>query len=103
MSEAQHTAEHSPLPWSAHGPVVTNANGLRIAQTHFSDCGEDAALIVTAVNAHADLLAACARAEGFVKYALEFWDWSKFPNLQQGTEDLLKRLQAAIAKATGAK
>lgn len=32
--------------------------------------------------------AANRQALGFVKYALEFWDWSRFPNLEQSTQEL---------------
>lgn len=94
-----------PLPWKAVqiGGVwdVTNAAG--DAREEFSVCeymteGE-ARFVARAANAHADLLAACDKAEGFVKYALEFWDWRNFPNLEESAQLLLKQLQEAIAKA----
>jgi len=49
-----------------------------------------------------DLLAACSDALAFVKYALEFWDWSRFPNSQKSAEQLRDKLAAALDKAGGA-
>jgi len=54
------------------------------------------------IAAAPDLLAACEKAEGFVKYALEFWDWRNFPNLEESAQLLLKQLQEAKAKAGAA-
>lgn len=36
------------------------------------------------------------RALGFVKYALEFWDWSRFPNLEQSTHELRDALIGCV-------
>ena len=40
--------------------------------------------------------AANRQALGFVKYALEFWDWSRFPNLEQSTQELRDALIGCV-------
>lgn len=44
--------------------------------------------------------AANRQALGFVKYALEFWDWSRFPNLEQSTQELRDTLIACVGDTT---
>lgn len=71
------SADHSPLPWTVRpcerdgesvisGAEPRDANGRTVFTVDLGDyCGlseETAALIVTAVNAHEELLAACKRA-----------------------------------------
>lgn len=53
----------------------------------------DAGLIIAAPK----LLGAAADALAFVRHALEFFNWGQFPNLQDGVEQLLARLEAAVA------
>lgn len=36
------------------------------------------------------------QALGFVKYALEFWDWGQFPNLQESVEELRSVLISCV-------
>lgn len=50
---------------------------------------------------NAELSAACERGLGFVRYALEFFDWSRFPALEAETERTRDAMAAAVAKATG--
>lgn len=73
------TVEHTPLPWKAHGTFIhdTREHALSqhpgktmcIASVTYNPPGweatalADARLIVRAVNAHADLLAACEYVE----------------------------------------
>jgi hypothetical protein len=103
MSEAKHT----PGPWSVQpgssNPLIGSAE-YTVAEV-LDDCFPDteqqqanASLIAAAP----DLLAACEKAEAFVKYALEFWDWRNFPNLEESAQLLATQLREAKAKATGA-
>lgn len=62
---------------------------------------EDAVRVAAMLNAHSDLLAACEKAEEFVKYSLEFWDWRNFPNLEESAQLLATQLREAKAKAKG--
>jgi hypothetical protein len=79
----------------------------RVADTGDPFSGDDWSLFQIAkavpalMDANADLIAACEKAEGFVKYALEFWDWTRFPNLEESAQLLQTQLREAVAKAKG--
>ena len=55
----------------------------------------------TLAAAAPELLTACKSSQEFLKYALEFFDWSKWPNVHDGVVKLKALLDAAIAKAEG--
>lgn len=121
MSESKVDAKHSPLPWGWYGP--TRGEGLTftheahvgpgegnegcggpIAAVSGDDKGQavaNAQFIARACNAHADLLAACRQAAEYVGYTLEFFDWTRFPNLEESAELLRRQLGEALAKAAG--
>lgn len=54
------------------------------------------------IAASPDLLAACDDGLAFVRHALEFFDWSRFPHLYESVEQLRDKMAAAVAKAKGA-
>jgi hypothetical protein len=101
------TPKHTPLPWRADGPEVIGLDGNgnyagHVATAWYSPGGPgpdeavaNAALIVRAVNAHADLLEAL---ETLV-------DEQNGPPLYRhaaGWEAAMNKARAAIAKARGA-
>jgi hypothetical protein len=90
--------KHTPLPWRQAGVAfeIKDATGETVG---FTVEPVDAALIVRAVNAHADLLAALEN----LKREYESL-WSEATDDQHGRPNApaYKRAKAALAKARGA-
>lgn len=86
---------HSPLPWSLR-PVgeIVDANGVTIEPFWNS---YDAELIVRAVNAHGDLVAACQA----LPLDSSFEDATDFKDNANAFRLAMILARAAIAKATG--
>ena len=103
---------HTSLPWKAHDDrvraYISQANGIRMVCTmnNFSvtqshEAIDNARLIVTAVNSHADLLAACKDALDLLRSIRDahgdLWDQIVDPSAAIVWDEL----KAAIAKAEG--
>lgn len=95
-------AKNSPLPWSMHETGkndvttvhhISNANGSLIAEYVMP---ADAALIVRAVNAHSDLLAAL---ESVMQWGNDSGKMFKFA--AESDSGVMQAIHAAIAKAKG--
>ena len=91
-----------PKPWSLSGMFagshrVVDANGYEVS---LCDDLPTALEIVSAVNSHADLLAACEAAEKFMG-TLTQWANSD-PAQQSEAFAVLQSVKAAISKARGA-
>lgn len=101
MSEAKHT----PGLWvvsdfCGEGRLgVVGGDTLIVVSTRSSGLTEADARLIAAAP---DLLAAAERAREYVRYTLEFFDWMRFPNLQESAELLDRQLSEAVAKAEGA-
>jgi hypothetical protein len=97
--------KHTPLPWHADGPEVMGLDGNGDYADHVATAWNapggpepegavaNAALIVRAVNAHADLLSACE--------AVLDWIWPHGGDSDEQRE-VYDQVCAAIAKAKGA-
>jgi len=106
---------HTPLPWtvetaaeaSTHwrGLSIKAASGEHVANLVFQVAENERAnarLIVTAVNAHADLLAALQNAEAWVALATGGNPETTHPQAIANARADLAALRAALAKAEGA-
>jgi hypothetical protein len=111
------TVKHSPLPWKLEGPSRTPradttgdfaiiAGGQIIGETFrqtgptaFQPADANAALIVRAVNAHEDLVEACAVATAALHITI--LDLERRGNLAAAKEmrDVMGPVDAALAKA----
>ena len=111
MSDANHT----PGPWTIRPGTppplfsIQHTDGTMLSDDGYLEtipkevrvgtaCGEANAALIAAAP---DLLEGCERSLDFVRHSLEFFNWSQFPNLEEGVQDLRTRLESVILKVKG--
>ena len=82
---------HTPTPWRVTGKGTIRTETAWIASCNWKNKEANAALIVKAVNAHHDLVAALLMARKYVKRVIV--------DLDQGYAPHLEDIDAALAKA----